>query len=459
MRTVKYRMELFSLFDYQTIQQHLSRMEETGWRLEKTGVWFWKYSRCEPAKTAYEVTYLPEASAYEPLPLEKQADLADYCAAFGWELVADINQLQIFRNSSAHPTPIETDEALRLKMIRKSMRRDFVPVRLFLLVFLFAMTGMLSAFYSRHSILDLFTSTAITTFSTLILSFIMVTGELLCYLLWIFRSKRRIKQGSQCAGTHILALSRVTLITLLMLLLIYLWEIGQSNHGQMIAAVLSAAIYILLLTAAGQLYRTMKRHGVDQGALLAWLIFLSIFAAFFQQFMQRRLTDSLASTPEEPVEYVNVSPGVNVMLTQDEIILKVEDLFDTDYPNYSYWKTNSSSLLMARYCGSQIPLPQDSQEPALDYEVYNVKFSPLYDLCLRELLAPDDPDNIYREESPTPWNADNVWRKYFSDGTSMNTWLLCKDGIIAEFELHDHNWELTDAQKAVVGEKLLNPWT
>ena len=75
MRDVKYRLETFTLYDYRGVERHLEAMEAKGWRLEKTGN-LWKYRRTEPKKVHYAVTYVPEASEFNPAPTAGQENLA-----------------------------------------------------------------------------------------------------------------------------------------------------------------------------------------------------------------------------------------------------------------------------------------------------------------------------------------------------------------------------------------------
>ena len=133
MRDVKYRLETFTLYDYRGVERHLEAMEAKGWRLEKTGN-LWKYRRTEPRKVHYAVTYVPEASEFNPAPTAGQENLAELCAAAGWEKAADWFQMQIFRSEQPDPMPLETEEAVRLEVLQRSIRKNFLPSSLLLTV-------------------------------------------------------------------------------------------------------------------------------------------------------------------------------------------------------------------------------------------------------------------------------------------------------------------------------------
>ena len=85
MKNTKRRMENLNLYDYRHVEDHLSAMAARGWRLESIGARLWKYRRAEPAKVRYAVTYIQDASQFNPGPTERQQTLEELCAAAGWE--------------------------------------------------------------------------------------------------------------------------------------------------------------------------------------------------------------------------------------------------------------------------------------------------------------------------------------------------------------------------------------
>ena len=136
MRDTRYRWNTFQLYDYRGVEDHLSAMAAKGWRLEKAGNTFWKYRRAEPAQVRYAVTYSDSASQFNPEPTEDQLSLAELCAAAGWEKVCDWFQMQIFSTEDPAAVPLETDEALRLEGIHRSMKKNFLPGNIVLLLLL-----------------------------------------------------------------------------------------------------------------------------------------------------------------------------------------------------------------------------------------------------------------------------------------------------------------------------------
>ena len=134
MKDVKYRWNTLCLYDYRSVEDHLSAMAAQGWRLEKAGNTLWKYRRADPAPVRYAVTYNVGASQFNPGPTEGQESLEELCNAAGWTKVCDWAQAQIFFTEDKNAVSLETDEALRLQNIHRSMRKNFLPSNLVLLL-------------------------------------------------------------------------------------------------------------------------------------------------------------------------------------------------------------------------------------------------------------------------------------------------------------------------------------
>ena len=130
----KYQLASFVLFDYMGVEAYLEKMAAKGWRFDQIGSFAWRFRRAEPARVKYSVTYVPEASEFDPEPLEKQKEMEEYCEAAGWEKAGSWMQMQIFCSETPEAVPIETDELLRLEIIKKSMKKNFLFSHLLLLL-------------------------------------------------------------------------------------------------------------------------------------------------------------------------------------------------------------------------------------------------------------------------------------------------------------------------------------
>ncbi len=98
MNDTKRRIEIFSFFNQNGIRDHLEKMAQKGWMIEKLTNFGWIYRPIEPKKIRFAVSYYPKASEFDPEPSEEQKTFHDFCAHTGWELACASAQLQIFYN-------------------------------------------------------------------------------------------------------------------------------------------------------------------------------------------------------------------------------------------------------------------------------------------------------------------------------------------------------------------------
>jgi len=110
----------------------------------------------------------------------------------------------------------------------------------------------------------------------------------------------------------------------------------------------------------------------------------------------------------------------------------------------------------------------EDDAPELNYEVTDVKFAPLFDACLDGELKYFQNYTVtfyrthrpfrnweYREVDTAPWGATQAWRLYDEEEEQwLDHWLITGGTRIVEFV--SGSVQMTDVQKATVGEKLLN---
>ena len=200
----KYRIESFALYDYQGVERHLEKMEARGWRLERTGT-LWKYRRVEPRQVHYAVTYVPEASDFNPAPTKGQEELRELCAAAGWEKVGDWFQMQIFRSEQPDPQPLETEDAVRLAVLRRAGRKNFVPSGILLVALALLMMVMQISTLLGDPVRTLSQTSRMLPILLWLLVGLSVAGNLLDYALWLRRSERSVAQGGPASRVAAIA--------------------------------------------------------------------------------------------------------------------------------------------------------------------------------------------------------------------------------------------------------------
>ena len=148
---------------------------------------------------------------------------------------------------------------------------------------------------------------------------------------------------------------------------------------------------------------------------------------------------------------------------QDELLLTAEDLTDTGgYPYYSYENRHQATPLLACSEMSQLAPPvQEETPPELEYEVVDVKWDALYEMCLRHYLDDErmsDLEQTWQTADAEDWGCSSAWRR-FSRNEPDSTWLLTghdpQSGRQRIVKI-TFCWEPTEVQIAQTGETLFS---
>ena len=453
----KYRMESFALYDYQGVERHLEKMEARGWRLERTGL-FWKYRRVEPRQVHYAVTYIPGLSEFDPVPTREQTQLRELCAAAGWEEAGNWLQMQIFRTEQPDPLPLETEDAVRLDVLRRAGRKSVVQQNILpILTLLLLLTqNLFRLFWDPVRILSM-TSWMLAMLG-LLLAFLVTAGNLLDYVLWIRRSERSVAQGGPCApssGYRWLARIFWPLygVALLGSVLAFVTEGSPQILPVLLLYLVGLVLLILLVRGVKE---GLRRRGVNKSTNKALTVAADVLGAVvlvggFSALIFWGITQQ-GWFLDRPAAVYEID-GIQFKIYHDDLPLTVEDLTGLELENYSYERTEYNSPLLGYLWGSQWYLSiAGAGEPGLSYEVVTVRAPFLYDWCLSKRLEEYEeyPDREYRPEDPSPWGAQAAYRLWW-DGEAWDWWLLCWEDRIVKLSA---DWTLTDQQKEIAAEQL-----
>ena len=459
-KDVKRRLETFLLFDYRGVEKHLCKMAQNGWKLEDVGRYSWKYRRIEPADLKYAVTYVPDASDLNPEPTDNQLTLEDYCAEAGWEKIGDWEQMQIFCSAEENPVPIETDEKMRLDVIKKSMKKSFLPGQIAVLV---VMLLFLAQQFMLFEPIEFFAQN----YKLLLVAFMVYVtianlANLLSYFSWCRRSEKAVAEGGTCAvSPNYQTIQKVTLVLTVLFLIVFMVTFMQANgNGASLFMVLYLTQFTIMCAVVELMRQWLKKAGVSKTA--NWIItvltiivltFLLIAAVVFASLQYDWLSD-------EPAAVYTTEDGREYTIYRDAIPLTVQDLQEADHPDYSYKADGSSSPLLAHYEYRQHVwhVPGETKMPALEYEITDVKAEVLYEICLNDYLEQDEnakrilgDDVCYRMVNAEPWGADTAYQYYHGD-LYVNEWILCKGNRIVRLNA---DWLLDEEQMKIAGQKLL----
>ncbi len=414
----RYELPTFLLYDYQAIQEHLTKMAQKGWRLDKigTGLGFWRYRRAEPAPIRYEVTYTPQASAYDSFPTVQEEALEDICAGAGWVKVASMAQLQVYCNEDLRATPLETDELSRVQTIRKSMKRHyFLPQGGVLLLFCLQLWMQLVNL-RRYPAGFLSTNWMLGIFPLLTIAVLCHGATLVEALIWGRRAERAAREGDPAPRMGFYRWGQWVLLTVLVLYLgVLLLDSQVAMLGWMLLAV------PLLLLFVNFIFQCSKALGAPKwanivapgvGCMLLMMLLLPLI--FFD------------TGVEEPPE--------------GEIPMTISDLrsgFPGETRRQVYSENASVVLIQGSYAD------QGGNIPGMHYEILDSPFDFALNLCQEYLynkLATFhriDPENSTPQDRAEEWGAAEAW---YIAGEEQDYWLIRWDTRLVDLET---GWHLT----------------
>ncbi len=200
MITKKFAMT-FLPYDYEGIEKELSEKSSQGWQLVKAGNYYWTFTQGECNEFQYDVTYIPNASEYRSEDTDHQITLDEYCTNAGWERVCNYKKIQIYRNRDPLAVPIDTDEAQKLQMIHKAIKRWMLfPTEMFTL---FLAGVLVSVCWTSFKKNDPMTFGLVRSLAFFIVTIVAEMGRIGNYYLWYVRSKKRIAvNGKCCSAKH-----------------------------------------------------------------------------------------------------------------------------------------------------------------------------------------------------------------------------------------------------------------
>ena len=450
----------YLLFDYRGVEAHLMKMAARGWRLEKVGTYFWTYRRAEPARVTYAVTYLPDASQFDPDPSEQQASLAELCAAAGWTYVTNWSQMQIFVNERPDPVPLETDESVRLEVIRRSMKKSFQPWGIAALVLAAVMAILQIKTLVTDPIHLLSSNSGLTTSVLWDALVVLQAGNLLSYRRWCRRSAESVARGGPCAdtGPGLRRLNRVVLwLAILCLALFFVSSAASADGGTVLFLLCYLALFVLLVYLVNRFRRYLQRQGVSRRRNLALTLAVDLVLAvvLVGGLTGGYLALSLNGTFSGRETYTY--DGREWDADPEPLPLTLEDLTGESYAHIRRGRYGSGSFLVREDNCHENVLDGQGDWKFLDYTVTAAALPALGDLAAEHVLKEwtDRGYHDYAETDPAPWGAEAAYRLIYDDGWdryATDDYLLCWPDRVVEISLTDV--DLTPEVMAAVGEKL-----
>ena len=415
MKKVKYILNNDTLYDYHRIQKKLTRMAAQGWHLEKISGILWKFRRGEPKAVLYDIIYSAEASVYNSRPTEAEEDLADLCAGAGWERVASVAQMQIYRSEDPSATPLETDELQKFKNLSRNMRRHFFPQQLWTIL-LFAVQFLMfgsSALRKPASILSspmmLFILAA--TAGTAILH----TANLIHDLLWLGKAGLAVDAGHPIPPNRFCSKFQwITwgFITVELFCLAMLMSPSYALTMLLLTGVMIAASMVTITVT--KWLNAPKWVNIWIPTLVAAAVLLSSQSFFSDHLFPEK------SSPELPLTLSQLTGETET----DQLTIEVD-----------------SSLLVSH--GRYYDFGAENQ---IQYTLVDIHCPLVYDLILNDLELDYIKFRCYQGDAIlSDALRETIGAEYLrrSTGQGQDDWFICwEDRILMLYA----DWELTDAQ-------------
>ena len=462
MKDTKRRLMTFTFYDRTGIEKDLEKQAAKGWLLEKCAATGWIYRRIEPAKIHFAVVYFPAISIFDPEPSEKQKRFQDFCEHTGWELIATNAQMQIFCNHRENPIPIETEPAIEVENIHRSVKKTLLPPMVMNLFLAVMQLGLTYSRFSQNPLSELANLTSLISTVFWIMMIFSAAAQLLLYYRWLFKARKAAKNGyfqeTRSTDRFQIIMSISTYLALVFMLASYGgWKMAIVGHLEVIAIIGTS---FLMVKVTNHLKKKKVSAKVNQLVTYGMaVVFGLIICGFFLYFMVSiNMQDRYDSDRADPYEY----DGWTYYIYHDEIPLRIEDLVETDYEDYSYEMiTDNSSPLLSLKEARQRHMHDGRDEPEMLYRIVEVKATWLYDFVLTVMQEDFDHNHAYPEDDPNweehrplnpgPWGASNVYQLILG-GEPYFRYLLCYDNCIIEIDL---DWEPTEKEMTVIADKLL----
>lgn len=465
MKDTKYRWNTLCLYDYRGVEEHLAAMAAQGWRLERAGNNFWKYRRAAPARVRYAVTYNAGASQFNPGPTEGQESLAELCAAAGWEKVCDWSQMQIFSTEDENAVPLETDEALRLEGIHRSMRKSFLPANLAMLPLLLFVARDFFGNLAAGDLYGMVRSNANLFAGAISLPAVCLQIYILAgYFLWRRRSRRSIEDGGAClpAGRGYRRANLAMWVLIAVLTAAYLLtELSGGGRGVALYFVLYMTLFSLLVFLVQRTTALLRKRKVSKTANMAGTLAVDFLLAFalIGGLTYTALNHGWFSSAVGSGETYEYQGGTWDVSPRQDFPLTLTDLTGERYDHVSREVYHRGSFFVREQGYSETVLLGDGPKVCgLSYTIYETGSPRIRESMLEDLLE-DDPLRFrgmtlavrrYVPEDPAPWGAEAVYRRYY-DENPADTWLLIWPDRVVGISPDE---EPTESQKALIAARL-----
>ena len=448
MIATKWEFPCYSFYDVKGIEKHLEKMAAKGWMLEKLGGYGWRYVRCEPKKLHFTVTYYPKASAFDPEPTDGQQTFEEFCEYSGWHLVASSAKLMVFANEKETPVPIHTDPGTELEIMERMGKQNAVAWVVLLAFMLWNLYLNVKQFLFNP--ISYFVSNFTIGFGLVeILLSIYIVLDLCTWYIWRKKARTAAEQGEELPEIRgHKGLIRFTFSIAGLVILITLLFGGQAGLRSMLLLYLMGMTALILAVNGVRLALKKRKASREKNmvitlALDVVMVVLLTVGVIWGPMQFREIGDHQSQKPAVTAELLTGIPqpgAIRDVSRYSSLFLKETKVWDMP--------------------SGEVPL---ENVRSLDYDLLEVRFQPVYDICLNELYHrydhygdhsenydEDTPFYVYEPADPACWGAKQV-RQLRAYGELKPTYLVCWDKVILEFRA---DWPISEHEILLAAEHL-----
>ncbi len=468
MKTVK--REFFDnhlFYDSTGIQDHLSEMAKNGWIFEKATSFYWQYRKGEPQDLQYTVTYFHEASEFNPYPTDNQSTFLEYCESSGWNFVAQLAQMQIFCSTQPNPTPIETDDKLKLKSIHRSMKKNFLPSQILILVLAISQLLMRVYDYFNRPLYLLSDYT-----SLLVSLLFLVLGAYTIYIIagyynWQKRARKSLDNGGDIPRPRNSSYLRfAVLLFALSILLIWCVVATQTFSYMFIVGYLAFMVFLFVLSFSVKNFLKKKKVSAKKSRFIVLVILPIILTIVIINFVFLLIMTEVSFFQQKPVEVIpsDTQEGrvFEFEVYKDDIPIKLEDFTEITDTTYSYEliEQTETFILKVTHASQNGGFTTESIKE-FQYKIVDVKIPFFYEVALNDFIErfhyEQDVDiefrRVYKEVSIPEFCANKVYQLHRGDEPIGNDFIVCYDDKIVDVYF---DFDVTKDEIARLSEKLLS---
>ena len=462
MAKYKYQMLRFSLFDYRGVEVHLEKMAAKGWWFDSVGTLCWKFRKKDPAQIKCSVTYAPEFSEFASGLSEEQREREDYCREAGWRKAGNWAQMQIFYSDSPDPVPIETDEGLRLDIVHRTMKKNFLVANLLLFLVLLLNVFTTYNLAKNNWVETLADGNWYWRCGISLWGIFLTAFDVGYYLNWYRKARRVVAEGFSCPEPMVYRyMSRIGWYVLAVLLI---GMFSSYSNGAMAFVIIYLAGLLVIMSLLRKVREYLKDWNLSRGwNLVLFLIADIIFCVILMGGLTKAVMkfDWKMSVEPEIVGFFDVGKR-SWAIYEEELPLYVEDLMDLDYMERSCYAKETSSFLLAYGEYHQNLFSSGIGDPVamyMKYQIITVKADFLYEFVIDALYEKEFRYEDEEEKEKTEYrlayeSGDGKLYRQFYDGLPVAyEWLLLSDNKIVPITIYVD--ELTTGQMGIIVDKCL----